>query len=196
MLTVITVCSGNICRSPLASQLLAARLADLGDRVAFRSAGTVARDGDPMHPRAAAWSTYLGGDPDPHQARYLQPARLRGVDLVLAMAREHRTAVVSAVPALTRRSFTMRELARLAARLSDQDLRGAVAAVEDSDAARLRGLLDLLASTRGLVPPVARADDDVVDPIARSSSVFELAARQIDDASGQVERVLRIALGG
>lgn len=197
MITVVTVCSGNVCRSPLAAQLLAARTADLGSRVSFRSLGTMARDGDPMHPRAAGWSRYLGGDPAAHRATYLSAAGLRQADLVLGMAREHRRSVVSAAPNLIRRAFTMRELARLAARLSDAELRAAVASDEPAtDEERLRAVLQVISSSRGAAPPPADPlVDDVVDPIGRPASDFELAARQIDDASGQVERVLRTALG-
>lgn len=196
MLTVITVCSGNMCRSPLAAQVLGARTADLGSQVRFLSLGTMARDGDAMHPQAAGWSRYLGGDPSGHRTASLSSARLTGADLVLGMAREHRRAVVTAMPVLTRRAFTMRELARLAAQLSDAELhRGLSADGPDTDQARLGRVLQTIASSRGATPPpVDLADDDVVDPIGRSLSVFELAARQIDDASDQIERVLRTAL--
>lgn len=198
VLTVITVCSGNMCRSPLAAQLLRARMADLAPRITFRSLGTMARDGDPMHPQAAGWSRYLGGNPDDHRTTYLSSGRVAAADLVLGMAREHRRAAVTAAPALTRRSFTMRELARLSARMSDTELRrGLVPDRTAPDEERLRSVLRVVASTRGAVPPPADpADDDVVDPIGRPASVFELAARQIDDASVQVERVLRTALEG
>jgi len=193
---VITVCSGNMCRSPLAAQILGARTADLTARVRFRSLGTMARDGDAMHPQAAGWSRYLGGDPTGHRTTYLTGARLAGAGLVLGMAREHRRAVVTATPALTRQAFTMRELARLTARLSDAELRrGLPDDGPDTDEARLGALLAMIASSRGATPPPADpTDDDVVDPIGRPPSVFELAARQVDDASDQVERVLRTAL--
>ena len=197
MITVITVCSGNMCRSPLAAQILGARTNDLGSRLRFLSLGTMARDGDEMHPQAAGWSRYLGGDPAEHRTAYLSSARLAGAGLVLGMAREHRRAAVTAMPALTRQAFTMRELARLAARLSDAELRRQRSADgPDTDDARLGRVLRMIASTRGATPPPADlGDDDVVDPIGRPPSVFELAARQIDDASDQIERVLRTALG-
>jgi len=197
VITVITVCSGNMCRSPLAAQILGARTADLEPRIGFRSLGTVAPDGDAMHPQAAAWSRYLGGDPAEHRTAYLTSGRLAGADLVLGMAREHRRAVVTAMPVLTRQAFTMRELARLAARLTDAELRDGLSGDgRDTDEARLGSVLRMIASTRGATPPPADlADDDVVDPIGRAPSVFELAARQVDDASDQIERVLRTALG-
>ena len=198
VLDVITVCSGNLCRSPLAAQLLQARTADLAPRLRFRSVGTLARDGDPMHPQAAGWSRYLGGDPSGHRTTYLSSGRLATADLVLGMAREHRRSAVTSVPVLTRRAFTMRELARLAARLSDAELRrGLPTDGTGTDQERLQAVLRAVASTRGAAPPPRDpADDDVVDPIGRAASVFELAARQIDDASVQVERVIRTALGG
>ena len=48
MIEVLTVCTGNVCRSPLAEALLRERLAPLDIRV--RSAGTRALIGSAMTP--------------------------------------------------------------------------------------------------------------------------------------------------
>ncbi|MFI9272786.1 low molecular weight phosphatase family protein [Kitasatospora sp. NPDC052896] len=53
---VLVICKGNICRSPTAAAMLAARL---GDRAEVRSAGTHGRyAGEPAHPLMIAVRRY------------------------------------------------------------------------------------------------------------------------------------------
>ena len=96
---ILTVCSGNICRSPLAEQLLRAGLAGI-DGVSVGSAGTVALVGEGMTPEAQGLSVRFGAaDAAAHVARLLDEQAIRDADLVLGLAREHRRAVVELVPA-------------------------------------------------------------------------------------------------
>ena len=151
MLEILTVCTGNICRSPLAAQLIARRLADLG--VTTSSAGTRARDGAPMMPESAQIAVARGIDADAtaaHRARYLTPAHLASPVLVLAMARDHRREVVELAPARGRSTFTAREFARLAAAVSDDELRAAADAVGAVGAVDALGGSDGLGSLGGL----------------------------------------------
>lgn len=91
---ILTVCSGNICRSPMAEQILRVQLEPVhGLEVA--SAGTIGLTGSPMDERAARLAERLGSrDADAHCARALDIEMVRGSNLVFAMAREHRKAVV------------------------------------------------------------------------------------------------------
>ncbi len=85
---IALVCLGNICRSPMAHVVLAARLAEAGldDRVEVTSSGTAGwHVGRPMDERAAATLTAAGYDATRHRARQFDPARLDQLDLVLAM---------------------------------------------------------------------------------------------------------------
>src|SRR3954465_9921582 len=101
--SVLLVCSGNICRSPIAEQALRAR-AD--GAVLFSSAGTIARDGSPMTEEAALLSRRLGGDPSGHLSRRLTRAMIQEAGLVLTAAREHRARVVEAFPRASGYTFT------------------------------------------------------------------------------------------
>ncbi|GAA3025022.1 arsenate reductase/protein-tyrosine-phosphatase family protein [Microbacterium dextranolyticum] len=151
MLEILTVCTGNICRSPLAAQLIARRLADLG--VTTSSAGTRARDGAPMMPESAQLAIARGIEADAtaaHRARHLTPAHLASPVLVLAMARDHRREVVELAPARGRSTFTAREFARLAAAVSDDELRAAADAVGAFGAVDALGGSDGLGSLGGL----------------------------------------------
>ena len=183
---ILTVCSGNICRSPLAEQLLRVGLSTWSD-VTLASAGTIGLAGQPMPDQAATLSRRLGGDPTTHAARVLAPDHLMSANLVLAMSREHRRAIAELVPRAIRYTFTIREFARLTANITDSDLEDAAALPAADITARFQTLVPLAASQRGAVPPPAFAeDDDVVDPYRRSDDIYAESAHQLVPAVEQV----------
>src|SRR5512144_374699 len=114
---VLFVCTGNICRSPFGERLLRARLAErLGPDAALvevGSAGVQGLVGEPMDPLAAAVLLSHGGDPTGFAGRRLDAGLVRGADLVLAANRKHRASIVRLDPTAVRKTFTIRELARL-----------------------------------------------------------------------------------
>lgn len=192
--TILTVCTGNICRSPMAEALLRARLGPLGVRV--HSAGTQALVDHAMTEPAQALAVQLGAisaDAAAHRARYLVEPLLRETDLVLAMSREHRSHTVQMMPSMLRRVFTVREFARLASTLSSDDARAAADAAGVSPPARLRAVVSAVGAQRGLTPANGE-DDDVIDPYRRSQATYELSASQLAPAVDEVERVIRAAL--
>jgi protein-tyrosine phosphatase len=177
--TILTVCSGNICRSPVAAQLLRKGLADIAG-VSVESAGTVAKDGDTMPTQAMALSAFYGGDPTGHEARYLVERHVSGAQLVFAMAREHRAAIVSLLPRATRYTFTIREFGRLAAGISDLELAHIAALPLVDVSSRLSAAVALVASRRGqFVGPEHPEEDDVVDPYRRSDETFMRSGQQL-----------------
>ena len=179
--SILTVCSGNICRSPLAEQLLRAGLADV-DGVTIRSAGTIAMVGTGMPSEAQALAARFGvRDAPAHVGRQLDEQAISNADLVLGMAREHRRSVVELVPAATRRTFTLREFAHLAASVTDIDLDDAASPLGDGTvSSRLRDAVVAAASLRGIVEPFNVPDDaDVIDPYRRSAAVYEESAAQL-----------------
>jgi low molecular weight protein-tyrosine phosphatase len=89
---IAVVCSGNICRSPVADVVLNARLAGAGlaDQVTVDSFGTGGwHVGDPMDSRSAASLTSSGYDATRHRARQFRGAHASTYDLVLAMDAGH-----------------------------------------------------------------------------------------------------------
>ena len=195
MIEIFTVCTGNICRSPLAEQLLRARLADFP--VTVESAGTRGRPAamTPDAKRLAEMYGALAGDADEHRARFLTERMLAAPDLILAMARDHRRSIVELMPAKVQVTFTIREFARLAQAASPGDLE---AAAQGADAkTRLRGILRHLSSLRGrIVPPKDAAEDDVVDPFGRSWNTYQLSAAQLVPAVDEVARIVALARPG
>jgi len=105
---VLFVCTANICRSPSAEAL--ARAAGLPD-VEFGSAGTHAKDGEPINPDMVA---VLPADLDTSgfRSRRLTTTLLEESDLVLTMEAAHRTFVLDDHPGMFRKVFTLGQLAR------------------------------------------------------------------------------------
>lgn len=85
------VCTGNICRSPVAEVVLRHKLAEAGvDDVVVTSSGTEGwNSGDRMDRRAAAALTRRGYDGSAHRAQVFRSAWFAERHLVLAMDSGH-----------------------------------------------------------------------------------------------------------
>jgi protein-tyrosine-phosphatase len=91
---ILLVCTGNICRSPLAAALLERALAERGTTgLDVSSAGTGAWDGAPVSEGAYLVGLERGLDLSGHRARLLTRELVEQADLVLTMARHHRARV-------------------------------------------------------------------------------------------------------
>lgn len=89
---VTFVCSGNICRSPIAEVILVQALAEAGlaDDVAVDSAGTGDwHVGELADPRAVRALHEAGLDGNAHRARQFDPATFAHTDLVIALDTGH-----------------------------------------------------------------------------------------------------------
>lgn len=181
--SVLFVCSGNICRSPLAEQILRART--VGAPMAVSSAGTIALDGDAMTAAAAALSLRLGGDPRAHRARLLTRDIVADADLILTATRAHRASVAQLVPRASRRAFTVREFSRVLNGLTGIGLDAPGDPFAVVEAARMR---------RGLAErPENPEADDVEDPFGKSLVVYERVA---DLLNAEVEGIAGHLVGG
>lgn len=93
---VMTVCTGNICRSPMAEVVLRDRLesAGLGDRVVVDSTGVSDEEhGNPVDRRARAALAARGYLVPSREARQVRADDLAERDLVLAMTASHARAL-------------------------------------------------------------------------------------------------------
>ncbi|MDI5891328.1 low molecular weight protein-tyrosine-phosphatase [Halomonas rhizosphaerae] len=91
---ILVVCTGNICRSPVAAAMLARALP--GRKV--ESAGLGALVGQGVEPNARALAECDGLEVVGHRARQLTPEMISGADIVLVMSDGQRQAVGDLVP--------------------------------------------------------------------------------------------------
>ncbi len=93
---VTVLCTGNICRSPIAEVLLSERLADLGvTDVEVGSAGTHALVGSGAMPEAVAAAHEHGGDASQHVASQLDESVAAASGLLLCATEGHRGYVLA-----------------------------------------------------------------------------------------------------
>jgi protein-tyrosine phosphatase len=159
ILHVLFVCTGNICRSPIAERLSAKWATQMNVHgFSASSAGTRAVIGHPIHPHAMAALEALGGDPSDFAARQLTPKIALSADLILTMTRAHRDVVLELAPRQLQRTFTLSEAARLASQHSAQSI---------SDLATLR-------------PHLSSTDTpDIADPIGQNAEFHSVIAEEI-----------------
>ena len=95
---ILTVCVGNICRSPMAEGELRDRLQKRGLGGVIESAGIGALVGRPADPTAVELMAARGVDISAHRARQLTPDLIRSFELILVMEAEQQRAVEDILP--------------------------------------------------------------------------------------------------
>ena len=87
---VLVVCTGNVCRSPMAAAILRRKLAERGAiGVEVTSAGTAPWDGAPASEGSYLISLENGLDLSGHRARQLTTDLVKSADLVFGMSPQH-----------------------------------------------------------------------------------------------------------
>lgn len=180
--SILTVCTGNICRSPVAERLLAR---SLGPDVAVASAGIAAVVGGSIDPHLAVRLDRDGVVWEDFRARQITEAIVRSADLVLVMTRDHRARVVDLVPAAVRRTFTLTEFAALADKVA-VNTPGVV------PAEFLRALVPAAAGQR-MMAGLAPDDFDIDDPYGGPDEDHARAYAEIADAVTRIRCRVRAA---
>lgn len=183
---ILTVCTGNICRSAYAQHVLQARLDELlgCGRAEVGSAGTgpnqaLAVPDEILHlaPSSGVMDALLS-----HRPRQLTARVLAGQDLVLTATEAHLDAVLREEPGAVRRAYTLLEAGRLAAGTDLPDA-GGLPALTTAWAARRDTLtgdpLDLPDPFRGPVAGYA-AMADALDPALEA--IAQAVARAVGGA--------------
>jgi protein-tyrosine phosphatase len=188
--SIMFVCTGNLCRSPMAERLAVAalrrRLGPRADLFRIHSAGTHAVSGWPMTTEAAAVVAAYGADPAGFVSTELTADLIAEADLVLTATRAHRSQVVTLEPSALRRVFTMTEFARVAREVGfAQICREVEESVPAQDLVeRAHAVVAIVARRRGTVRPTRPDEDDIADPIGQPMAVYQsigdVIARAVD----------------
>ncbi|MEW6744987.1 MAG: low molecular weight protein arginine phosphatase [Planctomycetota bacterium] len=100
---VAFVCTGNICRSPMAVAIARSLLQERGLDAEVFSAGTFGIEDHPAAADAIDVLSEIGIDLTPHRSRGIVPNLLRGCDIVVVLAPEHEAVIRTYFPDLTAR---------------------------------------------------------------------------------------------
>ena len=161
-LSVLFVCTANICRSPF-MELTARHLAGPDALVTFTSAGTHGFREHSMDAVMASTLQTRGISADDFLSRPLTSALITDADLVLTAEGTHRTFILDDHPSSFRKVFTLGQFAEVVGQLPD-DVTG-------------RALLTAAGLRRG----GATARLDVGDPYGRGPEAAETTAERIDE---------------
>ena len=175
----LVVCTGNICRSPMAEAMLRQECSQRGVPDGIASAGVAAVPGQAATQEAVravrAWGLDLSG----HRSQPSTSDLVGGSALVLTMEVAHVVRLVSSHPERFPTTFTLRELVERVQTVtgprSDRSLEEWVAALNEGRSAS--GLL-------------ARVDLDVVDPYGHSEAAYRRCAEELHDLSSRAAAAL------
>lgn len=192
---ILTVCTGNFCRSPIAEALLQEQL---GDLLRIASAGTLGMKEHQPHPFALEAMRAVNMNPKTLarlRPRKISKGDIRGARLILTAEAEHRRRVIELDPTAASRTFTLREFDGLirsilpefeaqkhemAAKSPQQRLRWLI---ERADA-RLRE--DWHSGKAGSVDP---DHEDIADPLNHPIEAFTVCLGEIQSTLGWISLV-------
>ncbi|TMW71337.1 low molecular weight phosphotyrosine protein phosphatase [Thauera sp. UPWRP] len=104
---LLTVCTGNICRSPLAAALLRSRLTDKGLAAEVQSAGIGALVGHPADASTQRIAIEQGIALDVHRAQQIDTPLTRWADLIVVMEQHHLDEVLALDPTARGKTFLL-----------------------------------------------------------------------------------------
>jgi protein-tyrosine phosphatase len=180
--SILVVCTGNVCRSPIAEAILRSTLGQrLGERApAVASAGTSGWSGSLAEEGSIVAAAERGFDLSAHRGRRLQEDDLADAALVIAMSSEHRDHIEDLHPGAAGRTFTLKELVRLLERLPPRERSTTSEHVVDPDAT-VRELVARADARRRAGDRGNPADEGVIDPLGMPLATYRAVAAELEE---------------
>ena len=175
MSSILVVCTGNICRSPVREAVLRSQLSN---EYTVSSAGTHAVVGAPAEPEVHDFLRREAGLEMHHTARQLTKELAEDTDLILTMTEEHRSWIARTAPRAVRRVFTAVEFARITEELPPRTAYTGLPELV-SAATRLR------ARVRNTGPAL-----DIDDPYRRSPEQYQASFDAVVTASRTISEFI------
>jgi protein-tyrosine phosphatase len=174
--SVLHVCTGNICRSPMSERILDGLT---GDDVYNHGAGIAAyHDGEGMHSTSMDELESRGYDFEGFKARHIERAHVEASDLILVATTGHLEYIADCFPEATGKTFLVRPFGLMAADV--------LAELPDGDVpTRGKALVAAADERRGDYPEV-----DLSDPWGMGRNAFSQVASQLEDALEAVATAL------
>ncbi len=110
MLSILFVCTANICRSPMAMGLWRNMVKERADEWIIESAGTWAPEGEPAAKKTQLVLHELGIDLREHASRPVTREMLARFNLILVMERGHKEALRIEFPQIADRVYLLSEM--------------------------------------------------------------------------------------
>lgn len=112
--TVLFICTGNTCRSPLAKFYLEKRLKDAGrDDVTVLSRGIMAMEGMGASPEVRKLLLDEGIDATSHISQRIGPEAIKRSDIILVMEKMHEEEIKRMMPQAAHKVFLLKEFAKI-----------------------------------------------------------------------------------
>ncbi len=195
MYSVLFVCTGNTCRSPMAEHMFKKMLMEyrLAEEVSVRSAGLSSVTGQHISHNALKVLVRRGlQHVERHRARRVSHEQVSGANLVLAMTMDHKREIIRRFPEAVDKVYTLLEYATedvLTKQLWDEWQKltvetqlahvgtsdGAGDEYVTSEARRLR--LEFLEEQLPML--------DIPDPFGQNEDAYELTAEELESACEQ-----------
>jgi len=179
---VLFVCTGNICRSPMAEAMLRnlAEADGLEDKVYAESAGVSAFDGDAATSQSIDVMKRRDVDLTPHRSRRLTRTMLDEADIVVCMTENHRYSIESVTTAGSEKTFLLKELGEAARKLYTAELNELLAEariIRDSHHGNISG------------------EYEVGDPYGGSHGEYDVTAQALEVQIGDLWRAIKPTRG-
>ena len=167
--TILFVCTGNQCRSPLAEVIT--RTLTAGLPVEVSSAGTLPTQSIPSPAETQRAAASLGYDLSGHSSRGLAEEDPASADLVIGFELGHVATAVVEHHTEASRTWLLPQLVRT--------LEATPSRSSDDPLVRPGRLISAAHEMRG--PRPTTLEDQIPDPMGRPASIHEATARTIDD---------------